>query len=70
MPEQDTEREVERRGPDLLTLIVGLAALVVSAYVLSDGALWVPEIDARWVLAGGALTVGIVMLSASLRRKR
>lgn len=67
----DDNREVERRGPDVLTLIAGIATLLVSAYVLTDGALWVPSIDPRWLLAGGALVVGLFLLIASLRgRKR
>jgi hypothetical protein len=68
--EHDTEREVERRRPDLITLLVGVATLVVSAYVLTDGALWVPSIDPRWLLAGGALVVGLFLLVASVRGNR
>jgi hypothetical protein len=69
--EHDTEREVEKRGPDLLTLIVGVATLIVSAYVLADGNLWVPSVDPRWIIAGGALVVGLILLGSSLRgRKR
>jgi hypothetical protein len=69
--EHDTEREVEKRGPDLLTLIVGVATLIVSAYVLTDGNLWVPSVDPRWIIAGGALVVGLILLGSSLRgRKR
>ncbi len=71
MAEYDTEREVEKRGPDLLTLIVGVATLIVSAYVLADGNLWVPSVDPRWIIAGGALVVGLILLGSSLRgRKR
>jgi hypothetical protein len=66
----DTDREVERRGPDLFTLLAGVATLLVSAYVLTDGALWVPSLDPRWLLAGGALVVGLIMLIASMRGKR
>jgi hypothetical protein len=68
--EHDTERQVERRRPDLITLLVGVATLVVSAYVLTDGALWVPSIDPRWLLAGGALVVGLFLLVASVRGNR
>ncbi|HEV2779150.1 MAG TPA: hypothetical protein VGX25_07065 [Actinophytocola sp.] len=70
MAEHDGEREVERRGPDLLTLLAGLATLLVSAYVLTDGALWVPTVDPRWLLAGGALVVGLFLLIASMRGSR
>jgi len=69
--EYDNDREVERRGPDLLTLIAGVATLLVSSYVLTDGAIWVPSLDPRWLLAGGALLVGLFLLISSLRgRKR
>jgi hypothetical protein len=66
----DSDREVQRRGPDLFTLLAGIATLLVSAYVLTDGALWVPSLDPRWLLAGGALVVGLIMLVASMRGKR
>ncbi|MEU4668928.1 hypothetical protein AB0F91_13355 [Amycolatopsis sp. NPDC023774] len=59
-----------RRGVDVITLIVGLATLLVSGYVLSDGASWLPTFDFRWVVAGGAVFIGVLLLAASLRRKR
>lgn len=66
-----TDRDTERRGPDLLTMFAGVATLLVSGYVLSDGATWLPSMDPRWLVAGGALLVGIFLLVASLRgRKR
>ena len=65
------DRDTERRGPDLLTLLAGVATLLVSGYVLSDGASWLPSMDPRWLIAGGALVVGLILLAASLRgRKR
>jgi hypothetical protein len=67
-----SDREVGRRGPDVLTLIFGIGTLLVSAFVLTDGALWIPSLDPRWLVAGGALVVGLFLLTASLRggRKR
>lgn len=59
-----------RRGVDLTTLVLGIATLLVSAYVLSDGATWLPAYDLKWVLAGGAVLVGALMLGASLRGGR
>ena len=50
MADYDSDREVQRRGPDVLTLIAGIATLVVSSYVLTDGAIWVPSLDPRWLL--------------------
>ena len=66
----EREPEVRRRGPDALTLVAGIATLLVSAYVLTDGALWIPSLDPRWLLAGGALVVGLFLLMLSLRGRR
>jgi hypothetical protein len=68
--ESDNERDVQKRGPDGFTLIAGIATLLVSAYVLTDGALWVPSVDPRWLLAGGAVVVGLFLLMLSLRGRR
>jgi L-asparagine transporter-like permease len=69
--DDNTEREVGRRRPDVFTLIMGIATLGVSGFVLSDGEMWFPEVDPRWVVAGVALVVGVIMLGASVRgRKR
>ena len=72
MADHETEHEVGRRGPDVLTLVAGIATLLVSVYVLTDGALWIPSLDPRWLVAGGALVVGLFLLMASVRggRKR
>jgi hypothetical protein len=68
---EETEPERPRRpGVDVFTLIVGVATLLVSAYVLTDGASWLPPFDLRWALAGGTVLAGILMLGASLRGGR
>jgi hypothetical protein len=59
-----------RRGVDWFTLVAGVATLLVSAYVLSDGDSWLPSFDLRWILAGGAVLVGVLMLGASMRGGR
>ncbi|WP_329052335.1 hypothetical protein OG738_07365 [Amycolatopsis sp. NBC_01488] len=59
-----------KRGVDVFTLIVGVATLLVSAYVLSDGASWLPQFDFRWVIAGGAVFVGLLLLGASFGKRR
>ncbi|ADJ42603.1 hypothetical protein AMES_0781 [Amycolatopsis mediterranei S699] len=59
-----------RGGLNVFTLIVGVATLLVSAYVLSDGASWLPPFDFRWVIAGGAVFVGLLLLGASFGGKR
>lgn len=66
----EQEPEVRRRGPDVLTLLAGIATLLVSAFVLTDGALWIPSLDPRWLLAGGALVVGLFLLMLSVRGRR
>jgi len=62
--------EPAKRSVDVFALIVGIATLLVSAYVLSDGASWLPSFDFRWVIAGGAVFVGLLLLAASFGGKR
>lgn len=59
-----------RRGPDLLTLVVGLGSLGVAATALLGGVSWLPDIDGRWILAGLALLVGLLLVVSSLRPPR
>ncbi|MEU3275543.1 hypothetical protein ABZ639_32225 [Saccharomonospora sp. NPDC006951] len=59
-----------RQGLDVLTLLAGIATLLVSVYILSDGDNWLPAFDLRWVLAGGAVLVGALMLGASMSNGR
>jgi hypothetical protein len=67
--ESTTEKTTERKRPDLLTLFAGIAALVMAAYVLTDGKTWLPSFDPRWLLAGGAVLVGLLLLGTSVRRR-
>lgn len=62
--------ESRRRGPDLFTLLMGLATLVAASYVLSDGNIWLPRVDPRWLITGAALFVGLLLLGSSLRGGR
>jgi hypothetical protein len=64
------ETQPVKHGVDVFTLIMGVATLLVSAYVLSDGASWLPRFDFRWVVAGGAVFVGLMLLGASFGGKR
>ncbi|HEX7658915.1 MAG TPA: hypothetical protein VF444_05495 [Pseudonocardiaceae bacterium] len=64
------QRPVRRGGPDPLALLAGLATLCVAAYLLFDGALWLPPVDPRWVIAGAALLGGLLLLVLSLRPGR
>jgi NhaP-type Na+/H+ or K+/H+ antiporter len=68
-PYEETVQRRRRRGVDVFTLLLGLATLLVSAYVLTDGAYWLPSFDLRWALAGGAVLAGVLMLGASMRRR-
>ena len=70
MAEKARDTESRRRWPDVFTLLVGLATLFASAYVLTDGNLWVPSMDPRWLITGGALFVGLLLLASSLRGGR
>ena len=62
--------EAPRRGPDLVTLMVGLGALGVAGTVLLGGISWLPVVDVRWVLAAVALVVGLMLVIGSLRHPR
>ncbi|APU17565.1 MULTISPECIES: hypothetical protein [Actinoalloteichus] len=67
----DKQKAVRRRGPmDLLTLIGGVIALLIAAYTFSDGNDWLPLLNLRWVLAAGAVTIGLALLAGSLRSRR
>jgi hypothetical protein len=63
----DRDQEETRRFPEVLTLIAGIGTLLVSAYVLTDGAFRIP--NPTWLLAGGALLVGVLLLASSLRKR-
>ncbi|MET0236856.1 MAG: hypothetical protein ABW224_19565 [Kibdelosporangium sp.] len=65
----EDDRTTERKRPDLLTLLAGIGALVMAAYVLTDGKTWLPPFDPRWLVAGGAVLVGLLLLGNSVRRR-
>jgi hypothetical protein len=56
-----------RRGPDPLTLIVGLATLVMAVFAFVGELPDLSGFDPRWLLAGGAAVVGLVLLVGNLR---
>ncbi|MGH3882763.1 MAG: hypothetical protein ACRDRY_23080 [Pseudonocardiaceae bacterium] len=66
-PTDEPSALTPRRGPDLLTLAVGLGALGVAGTALLGGVTWLPDVDARWVLAAVALIVGLMLIIGSLR---
>lgn len=59
-----------QRGPDLLTLLIGLGALGIAGTALLGGIAWLPDVDGRWVLAALALIVGLLLVVSSLRPPR
>jgi hypothetical protein len=59
-----------RRGADPVALVAGVLVLLASAYTLADGSSWLPAIDPRWLIAGGALLIGLIMLAVSVRSGR
>lgn len=56
-----------RRRPEILTLVTGVLALLLSVAAFVD---WLPAIDVRWVLAVGAAVLGLTLLVSSLRSRR
>jgi hypothetical protein len=64
------EPTTRRRSPDLLTLVAGLGALGIAVNALLGGLDWLPDLDARWVLAAIAMTVGLLLVVGSVRPRR
>ncbi|HEX5405509.1 MAG TPA: hypothetical protein VFX16_24810 [Pseudonocardiaceae bacterium] len=62
--------EPRHRWPDPLNLIAGLITLGVAAYAVTDGRVALHGVDPKWIIAAGALLVGVLMLGASLRPGR
>jgi hypothetical protein len=61
---------VRRRGPDVITLIVGVLALGMATSAFVGQVPTLAGLDARWLLAAGAAAVGLLMLVGSLRGRR
>lgn len=61
--------EKRRRMPDLFTLVVGLVSLGIAGSGFLGQAPDLQALDPRWLLAGGAVVLGLVLLLASLRRR-
>jgi hypothetical protein len=58
---------VRRRGPDVVTLLIGLLALGMSAAAFVGEVPSLAGLDLRWLLAAGAAVVGLLLLVGSLR---
>ncbi|HEX5812564.1 MAG TPA: hypothetical protein VFY38_10705 [Pseudonocardia sp.] len=65
----DPAPSARRRGPDPLTLIVGLATLAMAVFAFVGDLPDLSGFDPRWLLAGGAAVVGLVLLVGSLRSR-
>ncbi len=67
--EPQPDREPAQRGPigraDPVTLVAGLLTVALAVYVVVGGS-W----NLQWVLALGAVGIGVVMLAASIRPRR
>jgi hypothetical protein len=65
-----TGQEVRRRGPDAITLIVGVLTLGMATSAFVGQVPTLAGLDARWLLAAGAAAVGLLLLVGSLRGRR
>lgn len=54
------------RGPDPFGLVAGLVTLLVAALALTDT---LDALDPRWLLAGVAIGVGVIVLVATVARR-
>ena len=66
----DPAPATRRRGPDPLALIVGLATLAMAVFAFVGELPDLSGVDPRWLLAGGAAAVGLVLLVGSLRGRK
>ncbi|MBN6036437.1 hypothetical protein [Amycolatopsis sp. 195334CR] len=67
---EESETTPVKRRLDVFTLLLGIATLGASAYVLTDGALPLPGFDPRWLVAGAAVLIGLLLLGASFSGKK
>jgi hypothetical protein len=65
-----TETARSRRGPDPVSLLVGLLTLGMALAALVGDLPDLSGFDPRWLLAGGAAFVGLMLLVGSLRGRR
>ncbi|WP_298177132.1 hypothetical protein [Saccharomonospora sp.] len=66
----DPQSRKPQRTTDVVTLLAGIATLLVSTYLLTDADVWLSHVDLRWVLAGAAVAVGLLMLVVSMRPRK
>jgi hypothetical protein len=56
-----------RTGPDPLALLVGVATLAMAVFAFVGELPDLSFVDPRWLLAGGAAAVGLILLVGNLR---
>ena len=61
-------RATRRRLPDPLALVVGVLSLGVAGFAFVGQTPAFAGFDPRWLLAGAAVLLGILLLVGSLRR--
>lgn len=66
MSDLETEQR-RRRTPDLFTMAIGVGALGVAGVAFFGGIAWLPTVDVRWVLAGIAVLIGLLLVVGSMR---
>ncbi|WP_070377897.1 hypothetical protein [Rhodococcus sp. WMMA185] len=69
---RDSDRTPTRRGPSVVMLLSGLAALFVSGWALAGQSFAVTledNIEFRWVFVAMAVLVGVVLVFTPSRRK-
>lgn len=67
---EPAKKEAVRRGPDPLTLVVGLLTLGMATSAFVGEVPSLAGLDARWLLAAGAAAIGLLLLVGSLRGRR
>ena len=65
-----TTTVTRRRGPDPVALVVGLLSIAMAVFAFVGQVPDLSGLDPRWLLAGGAAAVGLMLLVGSLRGRR
>lgn len=68
--ETATTTVARRRKPDSVALVVGLLSLAMAVFAFVGQVPDLSWVDPRWLLAGGAAAVGLMLLVGSLRGRR